>query len=285
MGCYSHQRLQPSPPLSACLAMNRLSNELQRLYLPHEQTHGLPSAAAEIPSLIGSDARVRALVMAFDRAAGWNAAGALWQGVQDELGLPAPAIAVAGRDGYQLWFSLQEAVSVTQAQLFLDRLRQRLLGDIDPRQVRLLPASDAAAPQAARHARLIPLQLEEDRWSAFVAPDLAALFNEEPWLDLPPGPEAQADLLLRLHSITPEQFGLALQRLSPRPLVEDTQLPPGEMAETGTAAGHCRDPRQFLLDVMNDRRVEMGLRIEAAKALLAVSADRQTGLEALGRMA
>lgn len=261
--------------------MNRLSNELQRLYLPHEQAHSLPGTAQEIPSLIGSDARVRALVMGFDRAAGWNAAGALWQGVQDELGLPAPAIAVSGRDGYQLWFSLQQAVSVAQAHEFLDLLRQRFVDAVDPSHVRLLPASDPAAPQAARHAQLVPLRLADDRWSAFVAPDLAALFNEEPWLDLPPGPEAQADLLLCLHSIAPEEFRLALQRL--RPLVQQAQPVPGSAAETGAGAGYCLDPRQFLLDVMNDPGVEMGLRIEAAKALLPSPEGRQTGLEALSR--
>jgi hypothetical protein len=32
--------------------------------------------------------------------------------------------------------------------------------------------------------------------------------------------------------------------------------------------GAFTDPRQFLLQVMNDERVEMGWRIEAAKALL-----------------
>ena len=32
----------------------------------------------------------------------------------------------------------------------------------------------------------------------FVAPDLAALFADEPWLDLPPSSDAQADLLARL---------------------------------------------------------------------------------------
>jgi hypothetical protein len=29
-------------------------------------------------------------------------------------------------------------------------------------------------------------------WSAFVAPDLAAIFEDTPWLDLPPGAEPPA---------------------------------------------------------------------------------------------
>ena len=38
-------------------------------------------------------------------------------------------------------------------------------------------------------------------------------------------------------------------------------------AETATAASRD-DPRRFLIEVMNDERVALALRIEAAKALL-----------------
>ena len=43
--------------------------------------------------------------------------------------------------------------------------------------------------------RVPQLQAETGRWSAFVAPDLAAVFGDEPVLDIPPGDEAQAELL------------------------------------------------------------------------------------------
>lgn len=239
--------------------MNRLSTELKRLYLPRE---------------LDSSGLVRAMVIELRRPEGWNSAALLWQGVQDEIGLPAPAIAVNGLDGYQLWFSLEQPVSLTQAAEFLELLRQRFLGEIDPRHVGLLPASDAAGQ--ARHARLVPFELAgTNRWSAFVSPDLASLFSDEPWLDLPPGADAQADLLLRLKWIAPETFRLALERLSRPHLQEAAGMPSAaavpDMTERRDAAattGTYHDPRQFLLDVMNDGRVEMQLRIAAATALL-----------------
>ncbi|MEN9905655.1 MAG: hypothetical protein RLZZ555_2220 [Pseudomonadota bacterium] len=249
--------------------MNRLTAEIERLYLPPDRT---------ALDLISPQAQVRALVIELGQAAGWNATAALWQGVQDELGLPAPAIAVSGRDGYQLWFSLQQAVSIELAHRFLELLRQRFLAPVAPGQIRLLPTVDSSGMGAASHAKLVPAHLEEtDRWSAFVAPDLAALFADEPWLDLPPGSEAQADLLARLESTAPEAFQQALARLQPAGASGDqSQAMPQQQftAVTRTEAGPgWTDPRQFLLAVMNDPQVEMRLRIEAARALLPAFQD------------
>lgn len=259
--------------------MNRLSTELKRLYLPHEQAALLPDHARQEPSLMGIEGSVRAMVVELQSGAGWNATAALWQRVQEELGLPAPAIAVNGRDGYQLWFSLAEATSVARAHDFLDRLRRHFLADIAPRHLRLLPHRAAGAHGPAEHARLVPFHLAAtDRWSAFVSPDLAVLFAEEPWLDLPAGHDAQADLLARLASITPEGLQLALERLSAqpehageerRPSSSTTRTPDdGSMPAMSARTGAQLDPRQFLLDVMNDPGIEMKLRIEAARALL-----------------
>lgn len=257
------------------IVMNRLQTELRRLYLPQGREDPWLNAGRLAPSL--SDSSVRAMVMELGRSAGWDAAATLWHGVQDGLGLPAPAIAVSGHDGYQLWFSLLEPVSAGQAHEFLELLRQRFIADVAPQHVRLLPEADVGATGQFRHARLVPWQLQDqDRWSAFVAPDLASLFDAEPWLDLPPGSDAQADLLARLGSIAPEEFELALQRLRPPPAPEPG-LPAPEtptsryrptLPASDSQAGYCLDPRQFLLDVMNDPEVEMCLRIEAARALL-----------------
>ena len=104
-----------------------------------------------------------------------------------------------------------------------------------------------------------PFQSAPECWSAFVTPDLAALFDETPWLDLPPGADAQAELLSRLQPIGARELQRALQRLQP----------PAEAASSALhAATNDDDPRRFLLRVMNDAGVEMRLRIEAAKALL-----------------
>ena len=121
------------------------------------------------------------MVLELARPADWASLSAVWGGVQVDLTLPVPAIAVNGRDGCQLWFSLLEPVLVTQAEAFLDALRRRYLGDIAPVRVAMLPALDTASAGPPRHARPVPaLQADSDLWSAFVASDLAPMFVDEP---------------------------------------------------------------------------------------------------------
>ena len=202
------------------------------------------------------DGRVRALVLALARPADWAALGRVWQGVQTDLGWPAPGIAVSGTDACQLWFSLAEPVSAAEAHALLEHLRTRYLADIPPHRVELLPSQDGA-----RSAPVIPtLQAGGEVWSAYIAPDLAPVFAETPWLDIRPGSEGQAELLSRLVSIRAAEYRAALPAVAA----------PSSAGPAGS--GPFTDPRQFLLQVMNDERVEMGLRIEAAKALLSPSA-------------
>ncbi|HEY9096232.1 MAG TPA: hypothetical protein VIN35_10845, partial [Hydrogenophaga sp.] len=115
-------------------------------------------------------------------------------------------------------------------------------------------------------------QGDAGHWSAFVAPDLAAVFGDEPLLDLPPGLDAQADLLSRLVSIQPGEWAAAVARLqSPAALPEPDHVakqPVATVLGTAATAAAFEDPRQFLHHVMNDGSVAMALRIEAAKALL-----------------
>lgn len=227
-----------SPP------MNRLQSELHRLYLSHHD-----------------DGRAGAMVLELSRPADWPALCTMWKGVQTDLALPTPAIAVSGVDGYQLWFSLHASVPVGQAQAFLEGLRQRYLGDVAPQRVRLM----TAAP-----SEMVPaLQAETGHWSAFVAQDLASIFADDPWLDRQPGVDGQADILSRLQSIQPAAFEQALTLL--RPVV--VPVAPSPIASptviAGVAAdGDALDPRRFLLRVMNDATVDLHLRIDAAKALL-----------------
>jgi hypothetical protein len=247
--------------------MNRLQAELDRLYL-----RGLVFAQedAQAASLVDARARVRALVMEVVQPAGWDVLSRVWQGVQAELELPAPAIAVSGSDGLQLWFSLEASIDVAQAHAFLDALRARFLADLPPRRVRLMP--DPAHP--THRAALVPaLQASGDTWSAYVAPDLAGVFSDAPWLDVEPGEEGQAALLRGLHAIKPPAFADALARLSadaPDAHVEAGALAtsPDAAVTASSAAAATDDPRRFLLRVMNDETVALALRIEAAKALL-----------------
>ncbi|MEY5099100.1 MAG: hypothetical protein RJA36_1819 [Pseudomonadota bacterium] len=260
--------------------MNRLQSEWRRLYLAHDAPD-LDTADASV-GLIGPDGGVRALVLELARPADWNALAPLWQGVQLELELPAPAIAVNGHDGYQLWFSLAQAVPAARARDFLEALAQRYLPEVAATRLALLPEPDACAVGQYRHAAPVPRQQAGDHWSAFLAPDLAPMFSEDPWLDLPPSPDGQADLLARLASIPPAGFEQALERLGPAvppPTPSTPPLPASALAQTASGdtaatdagsppAGHEQDPRRFLLGVMNDARVALELRIEAAKALL-----------------
>lgn len=229
------------PPVS------RLATEFQRLYAA------------------GPDGAPRALVLDVGRPADWELLGAIWRGVQLDFSLPAPGIAIAGENSYQLWFSLERGCSPEEADAFFSGLKARYLGGIAEPRIRCL----TEAPE-------LPSEVKEGQWAAFVAPDLAPVFVEATWLDIPPGREGQADLLKPLRSIAPREWEEALGQMvrsgapaaSPglptAPAVGSPEAPPAFAAATSFT-----DPRAFLLHVMNDATVPMALRIEAAKALLA----------------
>lgn len=240
-------------PAATITRMNRLDTETRRLFATDDE------AAAQ--------GRVRRLVLGVAGPADWHALGAVWRGVQADLDLPAPAIAINGVDAFELWFSLAEPLPATTAAAFLDGLCTRFLPELAPSRRRRSPSSEpglqvepAAVPQ---------LHAETGRWSAFVAPDLAAVFGDDPSLDVPPGEDAQADLLSRVRPVTRSEFQIAMARLTPEPspFLPAPPVPAVAVARAGPA-GHYDDPRQFLLDVMNDASVAMALRIDAAKALL-----------------
>lgn len=245
-------------PAATIGRMNRLDTEQQRLFATDAE------AAAE--------GRVRHLVLAISGPADWTPLSAVWRGVQADLDLPAPAIAVNGVDAFELWFALADPLPAPTAAAFLDGLCARYLGDVAPARRRCWPSSDPGLQ--VEPSRVPRQQAETGRWSAFVAPDLAAVFGDDPSLDIPPGDEAQADLLSRIKPFTRAEFQVALARLTPEPSpflpAVQAPLPAVVSPPTGPTAAVRRhdDPRQFLLDVMNDPSVAMDLRIEAAKALL-----------------
>ena len=256
--------------------MNRLQRELQRLYRPHvDAVLGLGIDARGMGYAQG---RVRAMVLELARPADWAALSAVWGGVQADLALPAPAIAVNGCDGCQLWFSLVEPVPAPQAGEFLDALRRRYLGDSDPVRVAMLPALDTASARPPRHAGPVPAsQADSGLWSAFVASDLVPMFTDEPWLDMPPNLDGQAQLLAPLKSISPAEFERALQRLRPAAVPSA----PVHASNDAAQAAASLDPMRFLLDVMNNDSLELALRIEAAKALLPYFADARCARQEL----
>ena len=205
------------------------------------------------------ESHTRAARLDLARPANWDALGALWRGVQTELGLPAPAIAVNGVDGYQLWFSFATPQPLDEVATFLDALRRRWLAGINASRLSL--ESHPGADQ------LPPRQTGDEQWSAFVAPDLAPVFAEAPWLDISPNPDGQAELLSRLASVAAADFRRALQDLTPASEPAASQAPAGTSAQS--------DPQAFLTRVMNDATAPLALRIEAAKALLPYTSRRQ----------
>ena len=262
--------------------MNRLQSELARLYLPQPPEGG--AAEAQPATLIDTAGRVRAMVMELARPADWEALSVVWQGVQAELELPAPAIAVSGTDGLQLWFSLAQPVAVAQAHAFLEGLRQRFLADIKPARIRLMPSVDASVLRQDLHAAQVPAQQSDGsgNWSAFLAPDLVPVFAESPWLDIPPNEEGQASLLRSIAVMTMPAFEAAFAMLGRAAQLTLSPVAAAAPSTDGRIVAHDRprqvsarseDPKQFLLQVMNDDSVAMALRIKAAKALLQHSTD------------
>ncbi len=214
----------------------------------------------------------RCLVLGLGRPAQWDPLLRAWEGVQSALSLPPPAIAVDGVDGYQLWFSLAEAVSVHAARRFLELLVARHLADVGPACVRCVPSIGEPLGLSESNLPSVPAeQSVSGHWSAFVSPDLARIFEAEPWLERQPSPDAQADLLSRTVPASALAFERALALLTADS--ETASIAPlAEQAESvGSEAGaphFVEDPRAFLLSVMNDPSVDMRIRVDAAKALL-----------------
>lgn len=228
--------------------MSRLATELQRLYL-------VPEPGPET---------LRGLVLSLVRPADWDAMQRVWQGVQADLGLPAPAIAVNGVDGYQLWFAWAQPVPGDEARAWLAALQRHYLPGVEPQRLTVTEALPQAVPAH---------QVASDRWSAFVTADLARVFADEPGLDFEPNPEAQAELLSRLHPMPVADVRQSLARLTTpaaaQPLVS---APPAATTPT-TGPGPAdlptdQGPRVFLQAVMQHPGVDLALRIDAAKALL-----------------
>jgi hypothetical protein len=232
--------------------MSPLQTQVNRLYrLQPEAGEPATDGLSEVGDL---DGPVRGLALELARPADWDAMSLVWRGVQADFDLPAPAIAVNGVDGYQLWFSLAQAVPRVHALEFLEALRARYLGAIALARVRLMPQMPQGLPA---------LQASTQHWSAFIKPDLAPIFSDEPWLDEPPNPEAQAQVLSQLVCTKPEAFARATAQLG-----KPVHAPMPLSAVDASASKAAPDPKRFLMDVMTDERVDMHLRIEAAKALL-----------------
>ena len=258
--------------------MSRLHDEYRRLFQPPDG-----AATVDAAGLFDARGRTRAAVLAIAGPADADLVAAVWSRVQTQWGLPAPAIAVDGHDALQLWFALAEPVDAMTARAFLTAVCRRCLPQVDTGRLRLWPQA-----QPLRHVAPVPPEpAGEDRWSAFVVPDLAPLFAATPWLDLPPGDAAQARILGGLVPIGPAQVAAVLASAvdapSPDPGGADAEPPAARDTQPGPdVAPRCspaasdlrparpdtRDPRAFLWSVMVDEQAPLAVRVQAAAALL-----------------
>lgn len=282
--------------------MNNLFDELQRLYfLPGQhwlgqklKNAGEPAEVGAGPltpeiigqslaadhgvtlNLLGADGRVRAMLVVFDKAGDWPAVAMLYQAVQDELDLPAPALSVSGRNGFRLWFSLAEPVPAAQAGRFLDGLRRRYLADIPAADLQFRPDGGAAAAGPVLVKLTPALHLATGKWSAFIDPSLGSMFVDEPGLAMAPSMDRQAQILAGLECIKPAVFQRALERLQEQDAMTVVGGPESAAALANAESGrrqiavgsHFGDPESFLLAVMNDPSATTLERIRAAELLL-----------------
>lgn len=235
---------------------DRLDGELRRLFLP---------AAGSEP---GTPAGTRLLTLRLHRSADWEALAGLLAGLAEDLQLPLPALSVEAAGGYRLWFSLAEPVAPAAGATLLHDLVQRYLAALPVGRVTSelpgpgepLPPMPACDPAA-------------ERWSAFIDPGLGAMFRDEAGLDLQPGRDRQADLLVAVKSWTRADFVRACNELAapgevPQPgavPAPAATLAGGAWQQVGNDYG---DPRSFLLAVMNDPGATPEQRLRAAEALL-----------------
>lgn len=186
----------------------------------------------------------------------------VWTLAQTLCELPAPAISVDGESGWQVWFALQEARAASEVLSVLRELIRCCLREsgAHPTESEVSAWRFSCWPlemQAVEDVALppVPCEVAPDRWSAFVAPDLVPVFAETPWLDCEPSAEGQAALMGRWQAISMQAWNVLSKR--------------NQDAASSTRHPLATDPRVFLQSVMNDDCVDMALRIEAARVLLA----------------
>jgi hypothetical protein len=195
--------------------MEKLIAELTRLYLAPEAVtrealaqHILGNNTLAI-KMTTADGLTRALAIPFRKVFGdgetghWDRLCRVANALQAELGLPTPAVSIDGASAYRLWLSMETPVPASQAQDFLELLRQAYFRETE------------LAPDAATAPVYLPpcLNPRSGKWAAFIHPGMGASFAEESGLEMAPPLAGQVGFLEGLDSIAEEQFQQALQKL------------------------------------------------------------------------
>ena len=176
---------------------------------------GLENVALE---LVRDDGMARVMVIDFERATDWPTVAELFQSVQTDLDLPAPAISVSGK-GFSVWLSLVEPLTVAQLQAFLDALRGRYLADISADRLNLRPSADTSTLDTDNVVSLPPcIHQANGQWAAFIDPAHGANFTDEPWLEMAPPMDKQATRLAAVECIKTADFLRALDLMQQQTL-------------------------------------------------------------------
>lgn len=252
--------------------LERLHREIQRLFsfadLTGVATTGATQTAITKVSILSAEGLLRTLIIDIHRASDWPAIARFLEAVQTDEALPLPVVA-ATSTGYQIWFSLEQPVTLVDGRLIVQRWA-RHFADLPSERVSLYPGPATSVPLV----QLVPAFDEaRQRWSAFIDPGMGAMFMDDPGLDIEPNQERQADLLSAARSIPDEDIRRLLKPGNTAPDTDECaavkQRPPTTSAlpdlypETAFT-----DPRDFLRAVMNSPLVCIGDRIKAAKGLL-----------------
>jgi hypothetical protein len=195
--------------------MQKLIAELKRLYLI--DSPDAPDASAFAAHLRGETTlnvdlanpagMARALVLEFHKTgddAHWQRLCEVANALQQDLGLPAPAVSVSGGSSYGLWLSFDTAMPLARLRQFHALLHQAYFED-----EKVDFGKTVVEPPPCLH-RATGL------WAAFINPGMGASFADELGLEMAPPISAQAAFLDGLRAITAEEFTHALARLQQR---------------------------------------------------------------------
>jgi hypothetical protein len=230
--------------------MEKLIAELKRLYLLDDQEcfpageltarmleQHLSGEKTTSLNLVSDNGLVRALIVDFNRMGDapalqhWDRLCGVANALQDQLGLPAPAVSISGAGGYSLWMSLATPVPLNQAQQFLHLLRKTYFPDIPNEEIGLRPDTVTSTT-----AELPPcLHMASGNWAAFINPGMGASFADESGLEMMPPYAAQAAFLEGLQGMTDKQFTHAISTMHP-PHGKERPHKPAEPAAAPHAA-------------------------------------------------
>jgi hypothetical protein len=230
--------------------MDKLIAELKRLYLLDDQEcfpageltaqmleQHLSGEKTTSLNLVSDNGLVRALIVDFNHVGDapalqhWDRLCGVAHALQDQLGLPAPAVSISGAGGYSLWMSLATPVPLNQAQQFLHLLRKTYFPDLPNEEIGLRPDTVTSTT-----AELPPcLHMASGNWAAFINPGMGASFAGESGLEMMPPYAAQAAFLEGLHSLTDKQFTHAIGTMQP-PHGKERPHKPAEPAAPPQAA-------------------------------------------------